>query len=114
MNIAYRSESESNLMQRSAVTKRHLKVRICFKYPIFFRVPRADVIMFVKEEEKPSKCDDIRSSLLILIKSIRVRYAGNIFPMLNLIYICKIRSQANSVIFYEYCHKNRKWKSGKP
>ena len=68
MNIAYRSESESNLMQRSAVTKRHLKVRICFKYPIFFRVPRADVIMFVKEEEKPSKCDDIRSSLLILIE----------------------------------------------
>ena len=55
MNIAYRSESESNLMQRSAVTKRHLKVRICLKVSNLFRVPRADVIMFVKEEEKTLK-----------------------------------------------------------
>ena len=36
MNIAYRSESENNLMQRSSVTKRHLKVRICLKVSNLF------------------------------------------------------------------------------
>lgn len=36
MNIVYRSESESNLMQRSVVIKRYLKVRICLKVFNFF------------------------------------------------------------------------------